>query len=140
MLPSSPDLAQASHSGAYAVPHVPLMSERNTIMRRLLVLAVVVLLTSPLVVHAQPPRIAAFQLQCFRPTTPAYHTSATLIARIILANRTVWAVASCQDGPAQVTWPEVQWEDGQVLSLDVWMTAQASITASATFGHPASPD
>jgi len=93
-------------------------------MRRILVLAVVVLVTSPLVVHAQPPRIAAFQLQCFRPTTPAYHTSATLIARIILANRTVWAVASCQDGPAHVTWPEVQWEDGQVLSLDVWMTAQ----------------
>src|SRR5262249_8659931 len=74
---------------------------------------------APLLVQAQVPRIAAFQFQCFVPTTPGYHTRATLIGTFTLANRTVWTVASCHDGHSPSPWPEFEASDGPVEKVEL---------------------
>ena len=72
--------------------------------------------------HAQVPRLAAFTLQCLVPTTPGMHTRATLVGKFTLAQRTIWTVASCQDGPSPARWPEFQESDGDVQAVDVSVT------------------
>ena len=67
--------------------------------------------------QAQAPRLAAFQLQCYVPTIPGYHTRATFIATFVLENRTTWTVASCADGPSPANWPEFADTDGAVLAM-----------------------
>ena len=73
----------------------------------------------PLSAPAQTPRLAAFTLDCFVPTTPGYHTRATLLATFTLANRTVGHVASCADGPSDTTWPTFTTADGPVQNLQL---------------------
>src|ERR1051326_9345147 len=50
--------------------------------------------------QAQDIRLAAFALNCFVPTTAGLHTQASLVGRLIFANRTVAFDASCVDGPS----------------------------------------
>jgi hypothetical protein len=89
-------------------------------MRRTLVVAAV-LLASVIVAQAQTPRLAAFTLQCFVPTTPGYryHTRATLIGTFTLTNRTVWTVASCHDDLSPSRWPEFEASDGAVEKVEL---------------------
>ena len=68
--------------------------------------------------HAQD-RLAAFTLDCFVPTTPGWHTRATLVGTFTLANRTEWTVASCADSPSHDRWPEFQVADGAVVSVEL---------------------
>jgi hypothetical protein len=64
-------------------------------------------------------RLAVFGLDCFGPWVAGSHTRATLVGQVQLANRTVWTVASCADGPSEAVWPVVTEADGEVLQLEV---------------------
>jgi hypothetical protein len=93
-------------------------------MRRLPRLVVALLVGASLLLllphapaQAQSPRLAAFQLQCYVPTLPGYHTRATLIGTFVMANRTTWTVASCADGPSPANWPEFDAADGAVQAM-----------------------
>ena len=77
----------------------------------------VLLLLGAALTQAQSPRLAAFTLECYVPTTPGYHTRATLIGTFTLANRTVWTVGSCHDGPSPSVWPTFDASDGPVQSI-----------------------
>jgi hypothetical protein len=98
-------------------------STRSISMRRTIVPHLVVTLfflgSTSLFVQAQEPRLAAFTLQCFVPTTPGYHTRATLIGTFTLQNRTIWTVASCADGPSPSTWPAFDASDGAVETVEL---------------------
>jgi hypothetical protein len=87
--------------------------------RRLELLLSVLLgaILAPAPVPAQD-RLSAYQLQCFVPTTPGYHTRATAWGKITAAQRSQYWVVSCQDGPAPAQWPVVAWSDGEVQTLD----------------------
>jgi hypothetical protein len=80
------------------------------------------ILSSVSLTYAQAPRLAAFALQCFVPTTPGFHTRATLVGTFRLAQRTVRTVASCQDGPSPSQWPEFSAGDGDVQAIEVSVT------------------
>ena len=80
------------------------------------------ILSSVSFAHAQTPRLAAFALQCFVPTTRGFHTRATLVGTFTMAQRTVRTVASCQDGPSPSRWPEFAASDGDVQALEVSVT------------------
>jgi hypothetical protein len=84
-----------------------------------LVVTLFFLSSTPLFGQAQEPRLAAFALQCFVPTTPGYHTRATLIGTFTLQNRTIWTVASCADGPSPSTWPAFDASDGAVETVEL---------------------
>jgi hypothetical protein len=73
----------------------------------------------PLFARAQAPRLAAFTLQCFVPTTRGYHTRATLIGTFTLQHRTIWTVASCADGPSTSPWPAFDASDGAVETVEL---------------------
>lgn len=80
------------------------------------------LLSSLSLAYAQMPRLAAFALHCLVPTTPGLHTRATLVGTFTLDQRTVWTVASCQDGPSPALWPEFSASDGAVQAVEVSVT------------------
>ena len=92
-------------------------------MRRNIVPSLVVTLfclgTTPLCGQAPAPRLAAFTLQCVVPTTPGYHTRATLIGTFTLQHRTIWTVASCVDGPSPSPWPAFDASDGAVETVEL---------------------
>jgi hypothetical protein len=79
----------------------------------------VLLLYGAALPQAQNPRLASFALECYVPTTPGYHTRATLIGTFHLAERTVSTVASCHDGPSPSVWPTFDASDGAVTSVDL---------------------
>jgi hypothetical protein len=76
--------------------------------------------------HRSPPpplpRLAAFALNCFVPTSAGLHTRATLMGKITLANRTVFTTADCTDGPSLAAWPAFDASDGEVLGVDLGLT------------------
>ena len=92
------------------------------VVTALCALSTPLILGSSSLAHAQTPRLAAFTLQCLVPSTPGMHTRATLVGKFTLAQRTVWTVASCQDGPSPARWPEFQDSDGDVQDVDVSVT------------------
>jgi hypothetical protein len=84
-----------------------------------LIVTLFLLGSTPLVGEAQEPRLAAFTLQCFVPTTRDYHTRATLIGTFTLQHRTIWTVASCADGPSTSPWPDFDASDGAVETVEL---------------------
>jgi hypothetical protein len=92
---------------------------RRTISR---MVCAVVILGSISLAHGQAPRLAAFALHCFVPTTPGFHTRATLVGTFTMAQQTVRTVASCQDGPSPSRWPEFSASDGDVQAIEVSVT------------------
>ena len=69
------------------------------------------------------PRPAAFTFQCFTPTTDGYHTRASLVGKITLEHRIVWMEAWCADNVYPGLWPEFDWADGAVQSVELYVRA-----------------
>ena len=93
------------------------------------------LLLAPLTLRAQDTRLAAFGLQCFRPTLSGLHTHASLLGKIRLEKQTIRFSATCDDGASTSPFPEIPRSAGAVESVEVTLVTtleNAAHGASAT--------
>jgi hypothetical protein len=121
------------------VPHslakgVPMVRRRHWPQLAVRLVWAVCLLVAPLsLVWAQSgPRLAVFALNCFR--TPYGHTQASVSGTLTFEATTVAFAASCEDGPSQAVWPQLDYRYGPVREIAAPVVVQLTDSQQQVVG------